>query len=217
MLSPAYNLSDDGDYIVIKLNVMKFPQWGYGTKGSGNHTNADTFGAEELTREYFKVFVAYLISRGYSRQDAEAIVSTILVKIWTNKRTFPNLEEGWKYLYVSVRHAMNDGHTKTYQPLSANTPIGTVPSPEEAKIAMDTYLEIWEVVSMEPTKRARIVTMQLDGYTTDEIAAELNISPQTVRNAGNKGIRNIQERLVARGIVPPKRLADARKKKKKST
>lgn len=138
--------------------------------------------------------------------QSEDIVAECFFKLWERREDFGTEQNVKAFLYISCRNAC----LNYLQHLKVKTSVQKVYL-EQLEKGEDTILyqiiktEILEIVSKEvdelPEKMRDIFKLlYFNGKKTDEIAAELNLSVQTVRNQKTKAIALLKTSLLKKGV-----------------
>lgn len=154
-----------------------------------------------LFRQYYSALCYFSDRIIANSSDAEDIVEEVFTKLWNSKQTFANMNHLHSFLYKATRNACLDHlkknrHAKERQMVFA----------EELDISEGSYLnemirtevlrEIYCKIKGLPQQCAHIVSMSyIEGKKNSEIANELGISLQTVKNQKSRGISLLKVRL----------------------
>lgn len=144
-----------------------------------------------------------------SNADAEEIVQDIFLKVWCNRNQLLNVENFGGYLNRLVRnHAFNllrheavVSKVKTEIGLnSSSNDLGT----QQALDYKETKELLDNVVSRLPEQQRRVYALcHLEGLKYDEVAAQLNISPDTVHYHMKLALATIREHFKWHLLVYP--------------
>lgn len=144
-----------------------------------------------------------------SNADAEEIVQDIFLKVWCNRNQLQSVENFGGYLNRLVRnHAFNllrheavVSKVKTEIGLnSSSNDLGT----QQALDYKETKELLDNVVSRLPEQQRRVYALcHLEGLKYDEVAAQLNISPDTVHYHMKLALATIREHFKWHLLVYP--------------
>ncbi|AFL79727.1 RNA polymerase sigma-70 factor, Bacteroides expansion family 1 [Aequorivita sublithincola DSM 14238] len=115
------------------------------------------------------------------------IVQEVFIKIWEKQPAFTHLNTTKAYFYTTVKnHCLNYLKSKHYKTIANANPLDlTMQQSEEyfysEIVTAETYNQLYKAINTLPKKSAKVITLSLNKYTTNEIAEELNITPSTVR------------------------------------
>ncbi|SFE60102.1 RNA polymerase sigma-70 factor, ECF subfamily [Chitinophaga sp. CF118] len=170
-------------------------------------------GDECAFREVFDYYQRYVFTFAQkitrSGSDAEEIVQDIFLKVWFNRNQLPAIENFGAYLNRLVRnHAFNllrheaiVSKVKTEMGLnSSDNDLGT----QQALDYKETRELLDDVVSRLPEQQRRVYTLcHHEGLKYDEVAAQLNISPDTVHYHMKLALATIREHFKRHALVYP--------------
>ncbi|MGN6567487.1 MAG: RNA polymerase sigma-70 factor [Flavipsychrobacter sp.] len=143
-------------------------------------------------------FAGHLV---HGPDDAEDIIEDLFVKLWNKQLQFESEQHLKAYLYRSAKNACLDflkGHERSG---ARNTLFA-----EERGYSEDAYLneiiraeiiaEVYHAIEQLSPQCSKIITMSyVDGKSNQEIADELNLSVQTVKNQKGRGLALLKQRL----------------------
>lgn len=133
--------------------------------------------------------------------DAEDVVENLFLKLWSKKKVFDSAAHLQAFLYHATRNSCLDV-------IKLSKKGKTDPLSEEMLIADDDHLrymiqaealaEIYRAVNELPLQCSKVTRMSyLEGLNNAEIAEELGLSVQTVKNYKNRGIELLRKKLSA--------------------
>lgn len=138
--------------------------------------------------------------------QSEDIVSDCFLKLWQRRSDFQTGQNIKAFLYISCRNACMN----YLQHLKVKTQVQQIylkelEKGEETILYQIIKTEVLDIVNKEidllPEKMGQIFRLiYFDGKKTDEIALELNISVQTVRNQKTKAIEFVKNSLLKKGV-----------------
>ena len=166
---------------------------------------SDEAGATLLFQDVFKQYYAALCDYADHTVDnadeAQDIVSNIFLQLWKREEPFRNERHLQAYLYKSIRNAALNvlklrAHAGERQLafLEASEYFGKTETEEliYQEVLRKIYLEIRNL----PEQWGRIVVMSyLDGKKNEEIAEELGLSTQTVKNQKSQALARLRVNL----------------------
>ena len=174
-------------------------------------------GDEKALAHFFKLHsksLAYFTSRMVSDQaEADDIVSKCFLKLWQKHENFKTAQNIKAFLYISCRNACLDylDSLKVRTALQEKYIIHLQGGEESILydvIQTDVLEKIHKEIDELPEKMKIIFKMLfIEGKSTAEIAAELGISIQTVRNQKTNAIAIIKNSLVKKGVSSALQLA----------
>ena len=134
-----------------------------------------------LFREYFPS-LTYFANRILSDKAAsEDIVQDCFVQLWERRDRLTHIKAIKSYLYTSVRNQSLKYLEKKQRQSKIEAKELIQPSIEESVIAAETARELYQFIdTLSPALREIIRLYYLEGKSNKEIAAQLNIEPDTV-------------------------------------
>jgi RNA polymerase sigma-70 factor (family 1) len=134
-------------------------------------------------------------------REAEDIVDEAFIKIWHGQRSFENMLHFKSSIYQTTRHVGLNKQTSN-QRRSARTDIYTSwqTQVEESQLQQMVYAEamgeLYEAIQSLPPKAQQIIkATYLEGKSNEEVAAEMQISIQTVKNQKLRALTLLRHRL----------------------
>lgn len=138
----------------------------------------------------------YAASRLKNANDAEDLVHDVFLKAWNNKS---HIESIGPYLYGLMRYRIIDHirrqSTKGNYELSQGSIIQTVDLEEELNLReLQRFIDN-TVEQFSPRMREIYLLSRRDNLDLDQIAEQLNISKQTVKNQLSLALKNLRAAL----------------------
>ncbi|HEY0177774.1 MAG TPA: RNA polymerase sigma-70 factor [Pedobacter sp.] len=138
--------------------------------------------------------------------EAEDIVSDCFLKLWENRENFKTSVNIKSFLYISCRNACLDylKHLKV-KSNAQQTYFNHLKEGEETILFTIMETEFLEILSREiellPPKCKEIFKLiYFEGKKTDEIALQLDLSVQTVRNQKTRAVELLKNALLKKGM-----------------
>lgn len=158
-----------------------------------------------LFHRYLPKLYPFIVKFTRSEQATRELVQETFIRVWLNRDKLPGIENpgGWLFTVASnecYSYARKNAlYTKFSQPL--NTESGTAPATEDWLHGKELHRLIGQAVDLLPPQRKKIYQMSRNhGKSIREIAEELNISPNTVKNALVTALQFIRDYLAKSGI-----------------
>lgn len=174
-------------------------------------------GDEKALAHFFKLHsksLAYFTNRMLEdKAEADDIVSKCFLKLWQKHEDFKTAQNIKAFLYISCRNACLDYLASLkVRTASQEKYIMHLQEGEETILYDIIQTEVLDLVNKEieelPDKMKVIFKMlYLEGKSTNEIAAELGLSIQTVRNQKTKAITILKNSLLKKGVSNALQLA----------
>lgn len=159
---------------------------------------------------YFKLYAKSLVffaTRLVSDQhEAEDIVADCFVKVWERRKTFQTEENIKAFLYISCRNACLDYLRRLKVKSLAQQSYFNQREPGDDGILNNIITaEVLAILSDEITQlpdnyREVFKLMYFDLKKTDEIAVQLGLSVQTVRNYKVRAIALLKTAMLKKGV-----------------
>ena len=161
---------------------------------------------EALFNAFLPKLYPFIIKLTKSEPAAQEIVQETFIRVWLARDKLSEIDNpgGWLYKIASNecysylrKNALNN---KFYNPLTVEPdPVHTT---QENFALKELNRVIGEAIDKLPSRRKKIYRMSRDeGKSIAEIAALLNISPNTVKNALVASLKFIREYLIKYGII----------------
>ena len=163
---------------------------------------------DHLFKLHYRALVYYGSQLVADEQEAEDIVVETFVKLLRKRADFDNLPDIKAFLFTSVRNACYDYLRYTQRHEISHQELIYLTGKEEtiddvemikAKVLQEIYNEIENL----PTQCQKVFKyVFFHGLTTEQIAAEMNISPQTVLNQKNRALNQLRSSLLKKNLLP---------------
>ncbi|TPE42375.1 RNA polymerase sigma-70 factor [Pontibacter mangrovi] len=156
----------------------------------------DLKGFEGFYKEHFVKMVIFCEGITQDKDLAGQLVQEAFCKIWENRHALLHVTAPSAYLYQTVRHTALDYIRKYRQEL--HTPeLHDAQEEEERTLSEQLTPMVKKAAAKLPAKCRQIFEMSyLEGYSKEDIAAYLQISPLTVKKQRVIALRKIREELL---------------------
>jgi len=173
---------------------------------AGRLSRSDPKAYEEAYKRYFNILFQYANKRIKDVAQSHDVVQDIFYRLLTGKIAIDPSKSIVAYLFQSVkneiidlgiRNALKAKHQKYFTDLlkySQNHTDDTVEKKERMKL-------LQQEIDRLPPKMRRIFEMALKGYRRKQIAAEANVSEETVKKQLYNATKTLKERLTDRSLL----------------
>jgi RNA polymerase sigma-70 factor (family 1) len=167
----------------------------------------------ELFRRYDKRIYPFVLKMIRTEAHAEEITQEIFIKIWRHRDKLTSIDQPGAYiLTIAARHTLDRikqrvNETKMLQRFSAIQD-KTHNDPEESLLLRDKEALIRQAVDqLPPQQKVVYLLSRQQGLSYEQIARELALSPNTVRNHLVKALQFIRHWLQQQDKLPAVLLA----------
>ena len=132
-------------------------------------------------------------------EAAEDVVQECFMKLWEKLEQGTAVDNRRAYLYMTVRNRCLDHLRKKGLPTESLKPYDTygIIDDDDAQERAQTEARMWTALdSLPPKCREVFILSKRDGLKYEEIAEELGLSVNTVRNQISKALKMIKEGVV---------------------
>lgn len=143
----------------------------------------------ELFGRYWKDLYSSALKRMSSGDDAKDIIQELFVKLWTKRQSLPGDMEVCNYLFAALKYSIiNYLQADKLRLHHANLILQTVSKTEasivESQIdSQDLEVIIEQAIEYMPDRMKEVFILKYkNGYTPQEIAAQLSLNVQSVKN-----------------------------------
>ncbi len=133
--------------------------------------------------------------------DADDVVSNLFIRLWNKQVTFESREHLQSFLYRSLHNGCLD-HLKKLKNSTTAEQAASLESLRETEaylqemIRSEVLAEVYRAINGLPPQWGRVLTLSyIDGLSNDEIAAQMNISNQVVKNYKFRGLKVLRSSL----------------------
>lgn len=164
----------------------------------------DEFAYRHLIGVYGPVLCRYADRMIMNSAAAEDIVTEVLVKVWEKRETFDSFSNVKRFFYVAARNAAlqyirdrqrEQRKFEAFNEVNAGVVVDEV-------IYAEMMAELQKAIAALPAKMKEVFIL---GYvhqlTNQEIALQLNLSDQTVRNQKTKALTILRNKLGYRSYL----------------
>lgn len=143
----------------------------------------------------------------YVGSEAEDIIENLFVKLWDKKQVFDNHTHLRAYLYRATRNSClnhlkaNKRHHISVEEIPENI---AVDEKDHLNVIIQAEImaEIYRAVHQLPLQCSKVIAMSfLESLSNTEIANDLNLSEQTVKNLKVQGLKVLKDKLSGRAFT----------------
>lgn len=166
----------------------------------------DEFAFRQIFHFYNKLLQPFAVKLTRSPQAAEEVLQEVFLKVWAHRSKLAEVDDPKAYI---IRIVSNESINyiqalAKHRCLTIETPqmlVDGAPSPEQSFSYRETEARLQQAVDQLPMACRQIYRMSREQYKRiPEIASELNLSHNTVKNQLGKALRSI--RLHIGNILP---------------
>jgi len=139
-------------------------------------------------------------------RQAEDIVADCFIKLWDRRQTFENVDKIKAFLYIACRNnCLNYLRNEKRKTAAQELYLRQMDEDSDEIIYEIIDTEIVDILAREieslPDKCREVFKLiYLGGKSTEEIAAELNLNVQTVRNHKTRAIELLRAQFLKKGL-----------------
>lgn len=164
---------------------------------------------EQVFRAYYSAMCVFAnkitAAAGVEKDVVEDLVGEVFERLWNKHPQFDNTRHLRNFLYKATRNACfnyikKESRLKERQGIFISMQLQSEGNYEPAAdldiIRMEVFRELYREIATLPDQCGKIVRMgYIDGLSNEEIAVELGLSLQTVKNQKSRGLSLLRSRL----------------------
>jgi RNA polymerase sigma-70 factor (ECF subfamily) len=165
--------------------------------------NGDEDAFAKIFFHYTSIIHPFVLNKVKSQAAAEEIVQDVFLKLWTKREMLRTLESPASYLMrIATNRTLDHLRRKAveYRVLQKEGWTEDKASTENEFSFKEAKRILDEAIAAMPAQRRTIYLLQQEGYSYDEIAAQLNISNHTVRNHIALASKYLKDYLKSHGL-----------------
>lgn len=158
--------------------------------------NSDPKDFEALFRYNFRPLCLYALHYLGDVDASEDVVQECFMKLWEKLEQGTAVDNRRAYLYMTVRNRCLDHLRRKGIPTESLKPYDTygIVDDDDAQERSQTEARLWTAIDSLPEKcREVFILSKRDGLKYEEIAEELGLSVNTVRNQISKALKVLKE------------------------
>ena len=177
--------------------------------GSDNHLvellqKGNVAAFDSLFEVYSPKLYGFALKYFKNETDTEELVQEVFVKVWENRQSLKSELSFKSYLFTIALNQIRKHFNKKATSLRYLESLQNDPEFSDQVMTDDyetTLRQIYQIIEQMPPRRREIfMKSKLEGKSSKEIAAELNISAGTVDNQVSEALRYIRSRLNTENI-----------------
>lgn len=154
---------------------------------------------DSLFEVYSSKLFGFALKYFKNESDAEELVQEVFVKVWENRQAIQSEFSFKSYLFTIALNQIRKYFNKKAASLRYLESIQTEPESSDPTVSED-YESVLRKLNliidqMPPRRREIFIKSKLEGKSSKEVAAELNISVGTVDNQVSEALRFIRGHL----------------------
>ena len=169
---------------------------------------ADEAAFSEIFRRYDKRIYPFVLKMIKTNAVAEELTQEIFIKLWFNRQKLNVVNNPSSYLFtIAANHTLDHirkklNERKMLNSLSDILTNNSSNNAEESMLFRDCEALVQQAVLGLPAQQKKVYTLsRQQGLSNEEIARQLNLSPNTVRNHLSEALRSIRAFLEQKGQV----------------
>ena len=163
--------------------------------------NGNEIAFKTIYDAYFKKLSAYLYKLCKSNDATEEMVNDVFLKIWKNKSSLNHIESFEAYLFIMARNKAIDYLRKLAKDTNLITELTAQIQESHNEIeekldatALKNLIE-QSLAQLSDQKRKIFKMSKEEGYSHDEIAAEMQLSKSTVKNHLSETLKHLKKQV----------------------
>jgi RNA polymerase sigma-70 factor (ECF subfamily) len=163
--------------------------------------NGNEIAFKTIYDAYFKKLSAYLYKLCKSNDAAEEMVNDVFLKIWKNKSSLNHIESFEAYLFTMARNKAIDYLRKLAKDTNLITELTAQIQESHNEIeekldatALKNLIE-QSLAQLSDQKRKIFKMSKEEGYSYDEIAAEMQLSKSTIKNHLSETLKHLKKQV----------------------
>jgi RNA polymerase sigma-70 factor (family 1) len=159
-----------------------------------------------LFKRYNKKIYSLAYHLTHSTDQAEEVLQDVFLKIWLKQADLPSIQHFENYLFVVARNQVFTTLKKLAKrkvvTIDEELTVNSDVTPESQLIHKESLALLQQAVSRLPSQQYTVYHLSKEtGLTRDQIAAQMNLSPETIKVHLSRALRSIRAYLIARRQV----------------
>jgi len=161
---------------------------------------------EEVYRLYYPP-LCFFAAKYVGRDEGEDIVESVFLRLWKQKKEFSSTSHTQAFLYQSVKNSCLDfikiqGRKDRRYEIIAERLTSIENDYLHDMIRAEVVAEVYRAINNLPLQCSKIVYMgYVEGLNNEEIAKELSLSVQTVKNHKVRALKILKKQFTGNNIA----------------
>ena len=147
-------------------------------------------------RDYYPSLVHYAYTFLKNKHDAEDVAQDVFMIIWRKKPVFPSELQFKAYLYLATKNKAIDLMKKKSPAYHDVSMFVAVEHQTDSLIREEAFRLLDESIKLLPERSRQIISLSVKGLSIKEVAAQLDITINTVKTLKLRAYRFLKERCV---------------------
>jgi len=155
-----------------------------------------------LYKHFYKALVLFSARMVGELKVAEEIVQDTFVNVWQKRNTFQSQGALKAYLYNSVRNGsishLRHAKVERSRIEAVEREFSEMKTDEDGELVLhreEIYRQLLLAIDALPARQRELFLLSVQGKTSAEIAAELGITPESVKKQRQRGLARLRELL----------------------
>lgn len=173
---------------------------------TGSINLGDTAIFDQIYRSYYPA-LRFFATRYVGNEESEDIVENLFLRLWKQKKVFDDTVHVQSFLYLSVKNACLDYiKVQARKERKNELLLQQIQSLENdylhSMIRSEVIAEIYRAINNLPSQCGKVVYMDfVEGLNNEEIARELALSVQTVKNHKVRALKMLKQQFPGNAIA----------------
>lgn len=148
---------------------------------------------QKIFRDYYPSLLYFSIRILNDKHSAEDVVQDVFMNMWRGRALFENELSLKAYLYLSVRNRSLDLLKKKAPVYTDISQYEEIAQEADMLVREEAFRLLDEAIEHLPEKTRQVIRLSLENYSVNQVAEELNITPNTVKTHKQRAYRFLRE------------------------